>query len=172
MPFDNVSSLVEFVLTFLIVGLVVFAVLAAVAWVVVRELFVRMAERFAALGARPDERAFLAHLDRVERLMDRQIPLPVVGGIGLDAILGFVPYVGDTISALVSGSLILQSIRFGVPRDVVSRMVSNLFVDLLLGAVPVIGDLFDIAFKANTRNIALVRAYLARAGGKSGPPRG
>lgn len=56
----------------------------------------------------------------------------------------------------------MRSIQYGVPRDVVARMVANMFVDLLFGAIPIVGDLFDIAFKANTRNSALVRAHIAQ----------
>lgn len=161
MPFDNTPGIIDFLLTLLAVGLVLFAILVGVAYVVVRAVFTRMAARIPARFTRPiDQRTFLARLERTERLMDRQIALPLIGGIGLDAILGFVPYVGDATSALVSGSLIVDSIRYGVPRDVIARMVANMFVDLLVGAVPVVGDVFDIAFKANTRNIALVRKYL------------
>lgn len=166
--------MVDFLLTVLAVGLLLFAVFVAVAYVVVRAVFTRMAARVPArfTGA-IDQRAFLTRLDRIERLMDRRISLPLVGGIGLDAVLGFVPYVGDTASALVTGSLIVDSIRYGMPRDVVARMVANMFVDLLFGAIPLVGDVFDIVFKANTRNIALVRAHLAReAAGVTGAGRG
>jgi hypothetical protein len=197
----------EFILTFLVTGLLLFAVLVVVAYLIVRFLFVRMADRIsreiaprldsaaagvsrgvasrprvaqaarvgaavgrkirdlaAAQGLDGDDakRVFLARLDRTERLMDRQISLPLVGGIGLDALLGLIPYVGDAASALVTGSLILNSLQYGLPRTLVAQMVANMFVDLLFGAIPVVGDLFDIAFKANTRNIALLRAHLDR----------
>lgn len=153
----------EFVLTILAAGLLLFAAFVAVAYFVVRAAFIRIAENVSArLARRIDQRAFLAGLDRTERLMDRQISLPLVGGIGLDAVLGLVPYVGDAASAMVTGSLILRSMRYGLPREVVARMVANMFVDLALGAIPIVGDVFDIAFKANTRNIALVREHLAR----------
>lgn len=161
-PFADTADITEFLLVVLTIGLLVFAALVAVAYVIVRYVFIRMAARVSALRPPMDQAAFLARLDRTERLMDRRISLPLIGGIGLDAVLGFVPYVGDTASALVTGSLILRSIQYGVPRDVVARMVANMFVDLLVGAIPVVGDVFDIVFKANTRNIALVRAYLAQ----------
>lgn len=173
-------DVVEFLLTFLTVGLLLFAVFVAVAYVVVRVVFIRMAEHVSARlarridsatagisrgrvpGPRMDERAFLARLERTERLMDRQISLPLIGGIGLDAVLGLVPYVGDAASAMVTGSLIVRSIHYGLPRDLVARMVANMFVDLAFGAIPIVGDVFDIAFKANTRNMALLRAHLAQ----------
>lgn len=108
---------------------------------------------------------FLRRLDRTAHLMDRAIPLPLVGGIGLDAVLGLIPYVGDAVSAVVTGSIILNSLQYGVPKALVAQMVGNMFVDLLFGAIPVVGDLFDIAFKANTRNLALLRAHLDRVKG-------
>jgi len=103
---------------------------------------------------------FLRRLDRTAQLMDRAIPLPLVGGMGLDAVLGLIPYVGDAASAIVSGSIILNSLQYGVPKKLVAQMVGNMFVDLLFGAIPVVGDLFDVSFKANTRNMALLRAHL------------
>lgn len=104
--------------------------------------------------------AFLGRLDGTARLMDRAIPLPLVGGIGLDALLGLMPFVGDAISAMVAGTIILNSLQYGIPKALVAKMVANMFIDVVFGAIPLIGDLFDIAFKANTRNVALVKAYL------------
>ncbi len=180
------------ILQFLAAGLVLFAILAAIAYVVVRFVFVRMAERISARVARqlevaatsasntrsgrkirsvatarglgtPEARAaFLQRLDRTARLMDRAIKLPVIGGVGLDALLGLVPYVGDAASTVVAGSIVLKSLRYGLPKELVAQMVANMFVDALFGAIPVLGDIFDIGFKANTRNIELLRAHLAQ----------
>lgn len=162
--------MVEYILTFLLTGLLLFTALVAAAYVIVRVVFVRMAERISATlatrivdAATPRTSALLARLDRTARLMDRAIPLPFGGGIGLDALLGFIPYVGDAASALVSGSIILNSLKYGLPRALVAQMVANMFVDLLFGSIPIAGDLFDIVFKANERNIAIVRAHLERA---------
>ncbi len=154
------------ILAFLLAGFVLFASAVGVAFVVVRLVFLRVAQRIRdrgaarGLGTSAARTALLARLDRTARLMDTAVPLPVVGGIGVDSLIGFVPYVGDAVSAVVTGSLIYTSLRYGVPNALVARMVGNMFLDLLVGAVPVVGDLFDIAFKANTRNIELLRAYL------------
>ncbi|HQX82393.1 MAG TPA: DUF4112 domain-containing protein, partial [Vicinamibacterales bacterium] len=94
--------------------------------------------------------------------MDSEVRLPVVGGIGLDPLLGLIPYAGDVVSATVAGSIILNALQYGLPKAMVAQMVANMFVDLLFGAIPVVGDLFDIAFKANTRNLALLREHLER----------
>ncbi len=104
--------------------------------------------------------AFFDRLDRTARLMDRAIPLPLVGGVGLDALLGLVPFIGDTLSAVVASTIILNSLQYGLPKTLVSKMVGNMFVDVTFGAIPVVGDLFDVLFKANTRNVALLQEYI------------
>jgi len=103
---------------------------------------------------------FSRSIEHISRVMDSAIKLPIVGGVGLDSLLGLVPVAGDAASAVVSISLIARSMRYGIPREIVTRMLANVLVDLLLGAVPVIGDLADIWFKANERNVALLREYL------------
>jgi uncharacterized protein DUF4112 len=92
--------------------------------------------------------------------MDSAIKLPIVGGVGLDALLGLVPVAGDAASAAVSVSIIARSIRYGIPREIITKMLANVLVDLLLGAVPIVGDLADMWFKANERNVALLKEYL------------
>ena len=79
------------------------------------------------------------------------IRLPIVGGIGLDALLGLLPVAGDVTSAVIGAGLIARAVRLGAPRAVVSQMVANLCVDLALGAVPVIGDAADIFFRSNQK---------------------
>jgi len=112
------------------------------------------------LSLEEGKKAFLRNLDNLARLMDRAVPLPLIGGVGLDALLGLIPVVGDVISAVVATSIVVKSLQFGLPKELVSRMVGNIFVDVLFGAIPFLGDLFDILYKANTRNMNLLRDYL------------
>jgi hypothetical protein len=103
---------------------------------------------------------FYRSIERVSKTMDSAIRLPIVGGVGLDALLGLFPVAGDAASAAVSISLIAKSVRYGIPPEIIRKMLANVLVDLLLGAVPLVGDLADMWFKANERNVALLKEYL------------
>lgn len=96
------------------------------------------------------------------RVLDSAIRIPGTGiSFGLDSIVGLVPGAGDVASALMSGYIVLASARMGVPPSVVTKMILNLGVDTLVGSVPVLGDLFDVGFRANLRNAALLDRHLA-----------
>jgi len=101
-----------------------------------------------------------ARTQRLATLMDSAVRLPVVGGVGLDAILGLFPVLGDAVAASVGLKIILDTIQYGLPKPIVAKMIGNLCVDVAIGAIPVVGDLVDVAFKANIRNVALVQEYL------------
>ena len=79
---------------------------------------------------------------------------------GLDALLGLVPGLGDVAGAAMGGYLVLLGSRLGAPKPVLARMVLNVALDTLAGVVPVVGDLFDVAWKANSRNMALLERYV------------
>ena len=99
------------------------------------------------------------------RALDTAIRIPGTGiRFGLDSIVGLVPGAGDVVSALMSGYIVLASARLGVPPWVVMRMILNLGVDTLVGSVPLVGDLFDVGFRANTRNAALLESHIAEPG--------
>ena len=96
------------------------------------------------------------------RALDSAIRIPGTRiTFGLDSIVGLVPGAGDLASALLSGYIVLASARMGVPPSVVARMILNLGVDTLVGSVPLLGDLFDVGFRANLRNAALLDRHLA-----------
>ena len=96
------------------------------------------------------------------RALDSAIRIPGTRiTFGLDSIVGLIPGAGDLASALMSGYIVLASARMGVPASVVARMILNLGVDTLVGSVTLLGDLFDVGFRANLRNAALLDRHLA-----------
>lgn len=124
--------------------------------------FTRLANYADATGIPLDEadRFFGAHIDRLARLMDSAITLPIVGKVGLDAGLSLVPVVGGLAGTAVSLTLIARALRYGPPSVLVSKMLANVVVDLILGSVPFVGVFADIWFRANDRNAGLMRAFL------------
>jgi hypothetical protein len=109
-----------------------------------------------------DTAATLRRLDRISRLLDSAFRIPGTRiRVGLDPVLGFVPGIGEAITTILSGWLILQAVRLGLPMPAILRMVGNVAVDTTLGAVPLAGDVVDIFWKANRRNMDILRAHLA-----------
>jgi hypothetical protein len=81
---------------------------------------------------------------------------------GADALIGLVPGVGDLVTAGVASLIILEARRMGAPTHVVARMIGNVALDGLVGVIPVVGDLFDVAFRANLRNMRLLRKHFEK----------
>ena len=108
-----------------------------------------------------------AHHRRVERLrqlaylLDDRFRIPGTKyRIGLDSLIGLVPGLGDAATTLLSLYIVLEARRHGVPVSKLGRMGLNVGLDAVLGAVPLVGDLFDVAWKANRRNLALLLEHL------------
>jgi len=99
-------------------------------------------------------------LDRARtltRMLDSAARIPGTRvRFGFDSILGLVPGLGDVAGAALSGYLVLLASRMGASQSVIARMLANVAIDTVGGAVPVLGDLFDVAWKSNTRNMALL----------------
>ena len=99
-----------------------------------------------------------AQIESLSRLLDTSIPLGRSGfRIGLDPLIGLIPGIGDAIGALLSGYIVLQAAYLGASRWLLIRMLGNIGIETLLGVIPVFGDLFDFVFKANQKNVALLR---------------
>src|SRR5215204_3098668 len=95
------------------------------------------------------------------RLLDNAFQIPGTRfRIGLDAIVGIVPGIGDAIGAVFSAFIVFQAARLGVSRATLARMMGNLVLDTVVGEIPLLGDLFDAGWKANTKNMALLEAHL------------
>ena len=111
----------------------------------------------------PAKHARIEQLMQIAELMDGQFTVPGTDiQFGLDAIIGLVPGIGDLVSGAISIWLIREARRLGVPRWLVARMVWNVAVDVTIGAVPVAGDAFDFAWKANRKNMALLRRHFTK----------
>ncbi len=108
----------------------------------------------------PPEKPLTADLDLLAQWMDSALEIPGIGvRFGLDAILGLIPGVGDAASAVVSLYIIRRAQHFGVGRATLLRMSLNVAGDMILGSVPVVGDVFDVFWKSNQRNVALIRRH-------------
>ena len=100
-------------------------------------------------------------MDTIAWVLDNSIPVPGTGRrFGVDALIGFVPVVGDLLSGGIGLFIVWRASRLGLPRIVVARMLTNSAIDLAIGSIPFIGDAFDLWFKANTRNLGIVRRHL------------
>lgn len=98
-------------------------------------------------------------LERIAWLMDSVIPLPGGFRLGLDSLIGLIPVIGDSVSALLSTYIIGMGVRQGVPKSLIVKMIVNVLIDTVVGMIPVVGDLFDIANRANYQNVNLLKYY-------------
>lgn len=124
------------------------------------------AERSAAVP--PEQSDILQRLQRLRRLahwMDGRFRVPVIGvRFGLDSILGLVPGVGDTATAIISLATLHEARKLGGSRWLLARMTANVLIDAGVGSIPLLGDLFDVYWKANEKNLELLEREIARQG--------
>lgn len=117
---------------------------------------------------RNEMRAAYARVEALARTMDSIVLIPGTNvRLGVDALLGLIPVVGDIVSQAIASYIIWEARRMGVSRWTMARMIGNSLVDMTIGAVPVVGDAFDVAFRANLKNLALLKADLERRGIRS-----
>jgi hypothetical protein len=109
----------------------------------------------------PAARQSALDVERLAHWLDTLFEIPGIRlRFGIDALLGLVPGVGDTVSTLASVYILKSASEFGVARVTIARMTLNIVIDLLVGAVPILGDLFDVYWKANRKNIELLRSHM------------
>ena len=102
----------------------------------------------------------ITDLERLAKLMDSQFKIPGTSiKFGLDSLIGLVPGAGDFATFLVSGYMVMLLAKNGASGFVLARMTLNIFIDALVGSIPILGDLFDVAFKANQRNMKLMHEH-------------
>lgn len=102
----------------------------------------------------------IARLDMLASWLDNRFRIPGTNlRFGLDGIIGLVPYAGDIAGLIVSGFLLRTMLRQGAGPILMIRMMGNYALDAVVGIIPIAGDLFDFGFKANRRNVALLKKY-------------
>lgn len=118
--------------------------------------------------AGPSREDAIARITLVAKLMDSAFMIPGLNRrVGLDAVLGLVPGIGDALSAAVASYIIWEAHQLGLPRWKIARMIGNVAVDTAVGAIPFAGDVFDVFFKSNQRNLRIIHEHLGTP--KRGP---
>jgi hypothetical protein len=120
--------------------------------------------RFGSFRRQRDPVEIEKGLDDLSRYLDGLFRIPGTDWrFGLDALIGLIPNVGDTITSFASFYILLAGVRYGVPKITLLRMALNIGIDYVVGSIPFIGDAFDFFWKSNQRNMDLIRE---RATGK------
>lgn len=110
-------------------------------------------------GMHPDD--IRQRIEAMETLLERSFVIPGINrAVGLDAIIGLVPVVGDFIAAALGAYIVWEAKNLGLPKWKLYRMAGNIAFDTAIGAVPVVGDAFDVLFRSNTRNLRMIRRHL------------
>ncbi|HAZ43697.1 MAG TPA: DUF4112 domain-containing protein [Cyanobacteria bacterium UBA11369] len=103
----------------------------------------------------------LRRLRQLTDVLDNAVAIPGTNyRVGIDPLLGLLPGGGDTLGAILSAYIVLQAAQLGAPRPTLVRMVWNILLDSLVGTIPLLGDFVDVAWKANTKNMALLEAHM------------
>ncbi|HJU55706.1 MAG TPA: DUF4112 domain-containing protein [Pyrinomonadaceae bacterium] len=136
-----------------------------------RELKEKMGTLAARAARKPETVEVERSLDRLSHLLDGLFRIPGTGWrFGLDAIVGLIPGVGDTLTSLASFYILASGVRYRVPKITLLRMGVNIGIDYLVGVIPGVGDLFDFVWKSNEKNMELIRrrATVSAAEAKEG----
>ena len=100
-------------------------------------------------------------VEAMEHLLERSLVIPGTNyPIGLDTIIGFVPVLGDIVTAAMGAYIVWEAKNLGLPKWKLWRMAGNIAIDSAIGAVPVVGDAFDVVYRSNTKNLRIVRKHL------------
>ena len=102
----------------------------------------------------------LAWIEKLTHYMDNLVRVPGTKfRFGVDPILGLIPFAGEIVAFIISAIILLALIRHGTSGKLVVLMLSNVAIDALVGTVPFVGDIFDFVFKANKKNVDLLKQY-------------
>jgi hypothetical protein len=112
-----------------------------------------------------DTTARLTRLRWLAWLIDGAFGLPGTHfRFGLNSVIGLLPVGGDAVLGVLSLYIIYEAVRLGLPGHKLARMLANVGIEVIGGSVPVLGDLFDMALKANLRNLAIIEDHMRASG--------
>ena len=104
----------------------------------------------------------LAWIDSAASFLDNRFRIPGTNiRFGIDFLIGLVPYIGDVVGFAISGLLVMVMARKGASGMALVKMVGNVWIDGAIGAIPLLGDLFDLRYRANLRNLQLLKEHYA-----------
>ncbi len=104
----------------------------------------------------PDNR--FKNIERITKFMDSQFSIGKYR-FGIDPLLNLIPFLGDGVTFLISGWLIMVMSKHGASSKVATKMTINILIDAIIGAIPILGWIFDFYFKANERNLKLLKEH-------------
>lgn len=123
----------------------------------------------AAFARRRPPAEPVSHAAKLATLLDSQFAIPGTNiRFGLDGLLGLIPGIGDTIALGLALVIVAEAVSRGVRKGVIAHMLFNVGLDWLVGLIPLLGDVFDVAFKANLRNLRLLENELRDMDGLRG----
>jgi hypothetical protein len=118
--------------------------------------------RFSRSATRAER---IARIDRLATLLDTRFVIPFTKfRFGADSLIGLAPGFGDAVTTALALYIVYEAHRLGAPKAVLARMLGNVAIDGMIGVVPVAGDVFDVMFRANRRNVRILREHLDRVG--------
>lgn len=105
----------------------------------------------------------LEHLKRFAWMMDSSIKIPGIGvRFGIDSLIGLFPGGGDFVGGVLSLYIVWQAKKVGIPNEALLKMLFNIFLEFFIGSIPILGDIFDVAFKANIKNINIIEEHFKK----------
>lgn len=114
-----------------------------------------------ALPTGSDAASVRARVTAMEKLLERSFTIPGVNmPVGLDALVGLVPVLGEVVTAAMGAYIVWEAKNLGLPKWKLARMGANVLFDTALGAIPVVGDAADLVFRSNTKNLRILLRHL------------
>ena len=124
-----------------------------------QEQFARIAKDLPAMGN--DPHAVRARVEALEKILERAFVIPGTKiPFGLDSVIGFVPVLGDLVTAAMGAYIVWEGRNLGMSKWQLIRMSANIGVDTAIGAVPFVGDAFDLVWRSNSRNLRIIKKHL------------